>query len=100
MPKRPARRFGLIAVEAGKAGPEQLSVTLGNDGFRERIGLAEQAAGLIARRVDAQPRFALALQRTDLNDPSGMGCDGLDGPVLLNGLRLGTGSGLGVSHCL
>ena len=48
-PQRPAHRFGLIAVEAGETGAEQLPVTFGDDRFGERIGLAEQAVGLVAR---------------------------------------------------
>ena len=56
--------------------------------------------GLIARRVDALPGFAFALQRADLDDPSGVGGDGLDGAVLLNGLRLRRGSGIGIGHRL
>src|SRR5260370_13287239 len=74
----PADRFGLVAIEAGEAGPEQLPVALGEDRFSERIGLCQQAAGLTARGIDALPRFALALQRADLHDPSGVGRDRLD----------------------
>src|SRR5260370_30156301 len=98
----PADRFGLIAVEAGEAGPEQLPVAFGDDRFGKRIGLRKQAAGLTARRIDALPRLAFALQRADLNDPSGVGGDRLDGADLLNGnrLRLGAGSRIGVGHRL
>ena len=89
--QRPADRFGLIAVEAGEAGPEQLPVALGDDRFGERIGLRKQAAGLIARRIDALQRFAFALQRADLDDPSGVDGDRLDGAVLLERPAAGDG---------
>src|ERR1700733_13288258 len=79
--QRPAHRFGLIAIEAGEAGPEQLSFALGDDRFGERVGLVEQAVGLTARGFDAQAGFAFAFQRSDLNDPSGVGGFGLDGAV-------------------
>ena len=72
-------------VEAGKAGPEQLSVAFGDDRFGEGISLVEQAMGLAARGFDALPCFALALQRADLDDPSGVGRFRFDGAVLLNG---------------
>lgn len=84
----PAHRFRLIAVEAGKTGPEQLSVAFGHHRFGERIGLGEQAVGLTARRVDALQRFTFAFQRADLNDPSGVDGERLVGGVLLGGLRL------------
>ena len=45
--QRPAYRFGLIAVEACEAGPEQLPVTLGDDRLGKRIGLGEQASTAI-----------------------------------------------------
>ena len=45
----PAHRFGLITIEAGEAGPEQLFFALGDDRFGERISLVEQAVGLTAR---------------------------------------------------
>src|ERR1700761_3818466 len=67
-----AYRFGLIAVEAGKAGPEQLAVALGRDRLGERLGFAEQAVGTVACRVDALLGFAFALERTDLDDPAGV----------------------------
>ena len=94
--QRPADRFGLIALEAGEAGAEQLAVILGNDRLGEGIGLAEQAAGLIARQIDARAGFAFAFQRADLDDPAGVGDGGrgLDGAVLLDGLRLGIGERL------
>ena len=87
----PADRLGLVAIEAGEAGPEQLLVALGDDRLGERIGLAEQAAGLAARRLDALARFAFTLERADLDDPAGMGRDRLDRAVLLDGLRTGDG---------
>src|SRR6202158_1531217 len=87
----PANRFGLIAVEAGEASPEQLLVAFSDHRFGKRIGFGEQPAGLTARRFDALPRFVFAIQRADLNDPASMGRDGLDRTVLLNGLRLRTG---------
>src|SRR5882757_6439514 len=59
--QRPAHGFGLIAVEAGEAGAKQLAVTFGDHRFGERVGLAEQATGLVARGVDAFARFAFAL---------------------------------------
>ena len=73
MLQRAARRFGLITIEAGEAGSEQLSFALGDHRFGERISLIEQATGLSARGFNALARFAFALQRADLNDPSGMG---------------------------
>jgi hypothetical protein len=78
--QRPAHRFGLIAIEAGETGPEQLAFALGDDRFGERISLVEQAVGLTARGVDTLTRFAFAFQRADLNDPSGMGGLGLIAP--------------------
>src|SRR6202022_1796216 len=54
--QRPAYRFGLVALEAGEARPEQLPVAFGDDRLGERIGLGQQAAGLIARRIDALQR--------------------------------------------
>src|SRR5258708_34038055 len=63
--QRPGYRFGLIAVEAGEAGPEQFSVAFGDDRLGERIGFREQAVGLIARGLDALQRFALAFERAD-----------------------------------
>src|ERR1700681_656988 len=101
MLQRSAYRFGLIVIEAGEAGPEQFAVAFGDDRFGERIGLRKQAVGLIARRVDALQRFAFAFQRADLDDPSRVGRDRLDGAVLLDGLlldglRLRAGSGIGV----
>ena len=93
----PAYGFGLIALEAGKAGPEQLFVAFGDHRFGERIGLRKQAVGLVACVVDALPSFAFALQRADLNDPAGVDCERPDGAVLLNGLRLGAGGGIGVT---
>ena len=83
--QRPAHRFGLIAIEAGEAGPEQLPFALCDDRFGKRIGLRKQAAGLAARRFEPLPRFAFSFQRADLNNPSGMGCERLDCAVLLNG---------------
>ena len=44
--------------------------------------------GLVARGIDTLASFALALERADLNNPSGVGCLRLVGAVLLNGLRL------------
>ena len=90
----PTYRFSSIAVEAGKAGPEQLSVAFGNDRLCKRIGVGEQAAGLAARRVDALPRFVLAFQRADLNDPAGADGERPDGAALLNGLWLRRGIGI------
>src|ERR1700730_10878641 len=87
----PAYRLGLVVVEAGKAGAKQLLVAFGDDRLSERIGVSEQAAGLIARRVDALPGLAFTFQCADLNDPSGAGGDRLDGAGLLNGLRLWAG---------
>src|SRR3954468_8206408 len=89
--QHPAHRFGLIAVEAGKAGPEQLLFALGDDRLGKRISLRQQSVGLVARRIDALQGFGLALQRADLNDPAGAGCDRLAGAVLLNGQRLDPG---------
>src|SRR4030081_3675345 len=43
--QRLADRFGLIALEAGEAGAEELAIILGNDRLGEWIGLAQQAAG-------------------------------------------------------
>jgi len=57
---------GTVWVEAGEAGPEQLSVALGDDRFGERIGLAEQAVGLAPRRLYALACLALAVERADL----------------------------------
>src|SRR5207253_5039028 len=65
-----ADRFGLIALEAGEAGAEQLSVILGNDRLGEGIGLAQQAAGLAAGKFDPLLGFAFAFQRADLDDRS------------------------------
>src|SRR3979409_1113992 len=53
----PANRFGLIAIEAGEAGPEQLLVAFSDHRFGKWIGFGEQAAGLTARRFDALPGF-------------------------------------------
>src|SRR2546430_7279058 len=85
----PAYRLGLIAIEAGEARPEQLFIAFGDHRFGERIGLGEQSAGLAARGFDALLRFGFAVQCADLNDPAGMGRDGFDGTVLLDGLWLG-----------
>ena len=66
-------------------------------------GSALQAGlGLIACCIDALPCLAFALERADLNDPSGMGRghDRLDCASLLEGLRLGARRGIGVSHRL
>src|SRR5258708_25590424 len=71
--QRPAYRFGLVAVEAGETSREQLPVAFGDNRLGKRIGLGKQAAGLVARRLNALPRFAFAFQRADLNDPSGVG---------------------------
>ena len=87
----PACRFGLIAVEASEACPEQLFVAFADDRFGKRIGLGEQSFGLTARRFDPFLSFGFAIQCADLNDPAGVGRDGLDGAVLLNGLRLRLG---------
>src|SRR4051812_528642 len=83
--QRPAYGFRLIAVEPGETGAVQLLVALGDHRLGERIGLAEQAAGLLAGGVEALAGFALGLQRADLDDPAGMGGNRLDGAVLLNG---------------
>src|ERR1700687_3712067 len=102
----PANCFCLVVVEAGEAGGDKLPVAFGADGFGKRIGVREQAAGLTARCLDALPRFALTLQRADLNDPAGVGGDRLDRAVLLNRLRrrlwlwLGAGSRVGVGYRL
>src|SRR5882757_8514906 len=69
--QRPADRLGLIPVEAGKTSPEQLPFALGDYRLGEGIGLAEHAAGLIARGFEALPGFAFGFQRADLDDPSG-----------------------------
>ena len=64
---------------------------LGDDRLGERIGLAEQAAGLVAGKVDPLLGFAFAFQRADLDDPAGAdyGRGGrLDRAVLLCGLLL------------
>src|SRR5712671_2036780 len=100
--QRPAYRFGLIAIEAGEAGPEQLPFALGDNRLGKRIGVRKQTAGLAARCFEPLPRFAFGFQRADLDDPSGVGSDRLDRAVLLNGwrLRLGAGSWIGVSHGL
>src|SRR6266481_931762 len=84
--QRLAHRFRLIAAEAGEAGPVQFLVALGDDRFGEGIGFRQQAVGLAARGIDALPRFAFALERADLNDPSGVGRGGFDGGVLLSRL--------------
>ena len=39
MLQRPAHRLGLIPVEAGETGPEQLAFALGDHRLGERIGL-------------------------------------------------------------
>ena len=72
MPQGPAHRLGLIAIEAGEAGAEQLSVALGYDRLGKGIGLRQQAARLVARQIDALQRFVFAFQRADLDDPAGM----------------------------
>src|SRR5271170_6790971 len=66
-PQGPARRLGLIAFKAGEAGAEQFAIAFGDHRFGERIGLAKQSVGLIARRFDALLGFAFALQRANLN---------------------------------
>src|SRR5258708_5715745 len=98
----PAYRFGLIAIEAGEASPEQLFVAFGDDRFGERICLGEQSFGLTARRVDSLLRFTFAVEGADLNDPASMHRGGLDRTVLLNGLwqRLGRGSWIDIGHDL
>src|ERR1700730_19221596 len=73
----PACRFGLIAVEAGEACPEQLLVAFADDRFGKRIGLGEQSFGLGARRFDPFLSFCFAIQSTDLNDPAGVDRDRL-----------------------
>src|SRR6185437_10378883 len=93
----PAHCLGLVAIKSGEAGAIQLLVALGDNRFGKRIGLAEQAVGLASRRLDARPCFALAVQRANLDDPSGVGREWLDGAVLLNGLRPGAGIGVGQS---
>ena len=77
-----ADRFGLVAVEPGEAGAEQLPVALGDHRFGERIGLAEQAAGLVAGGIEALPGLAFALQRADLDDPAGVDRGGFARAVL------------------
>ena len=56
--QRLAHRLGLIAVEAGEAGPEQLPFALGDDRFGEGLGLGKQVAGLAARGFDPGARTA------------------------------------------
>src|SRR4030088_2395488 len=86
--QRLADRFGLIALEAGEAGAEQLAIILGNDRLGERIGLAQKAAGLVPREIDPGTGLSFAFQRADLDDPAAVG-DGGGGRnrLLLNGLR-------------
>ena len=43
--ERPAYRFGLIAVEAGKTGPKKCPIALGDHCLGERVSLVEQADG-------------------------------------------------------
>jgi len=88
----PAHRFGLVAIESGEAGAKQLLVALGDDRFGKGIGLAEQPMGLASRRLNAFASFALAVQRADLDDPSGVGRKWPDGAVLLNACGRGAGS--------
>ena len=79
-----ANRFGLIALQSGEPRAVELAVAFRHHRLGEGVRLAEQAAGLIARRIDALLSFAFAFERADLNDPAGMG-HGLDGQVVLSG---------------
>jgi hypothetical protein len=71
----PADLLGLVPLEAGEAGTEQLANVLGNDRLGERIGLVEQAAGLVAGEIDTGAGFAFAFETADLDDPAGAGVD-------------------------
>ena len=99
--QRPAYRLGLVALEAGEPGAEQFSIVLGDDRLGERIGLVEQAARLTAGEIDALARLAFALERADLDDPSGMGRggSGLAGDVLLRWFGAWRGVGIAATAC-
>src|SRR5258708_12033422 len=51
--QRPAYRFGLIAVEAGEAGPEQFSVAFGDDRLGEPTAFPHHALALIPPALPA-----------------------------------------------
>jgi hypothetical protein len=86
--QRLADSFGLITFKTGEAGAKQRSIVLGDNRFGEWIGLREQTARLTACGFDALLGFAFALERANLNDPSGVADDRLRGAALLNSLRL------------
>ncbi len=56
--QRAANRLGLIVMQAGETGADQLAVA-GDDRFGKRIGLGEQAMGLAADDLDALLGFVL-----------------------------------------
>ena len=95
MLQRAANRLGLVAIKAGETGAEQLAVALGDDRFGKRIGLGEQAVGLAAGGFDALLSLVFAFERADLDDPSGVDRDRIDGGVLRGGPRLRCRRGIG-----
>ena len=69
--QRLARRLGLIFVQASKAGAIEGLVALGH-GFRERLGVNQQAPRLALCEIKAGLGFVFGVESADLDHPTGV----------------------------